>query len=752
MTLHLPEALKCALLTLVVSLPIAQGKLWAQKQQEKLITHVSPHIGSAEHGHVFVGANVPFGAVQLGPSQIMQTWDKFNGWDWCSGYNYKSKEILGFTHTHLSGTGIGDLNDILLLPANGKVQVVRAKFENINSGYGSYFSRENEKVQPGYYQVYLDKYKVKAQLTTTERVGFHQYTYEKTDNAHILIDLGFGMGWDAPTETHFKQLSPTTFSGYRYSKGWAVDQRIYFFLELSAPTSKVELYNIDSLLNTNTAIGKEIKAILFFDASKNKILKVKVGISPVSEENAKLNINKEIPHWDFNKVLQQSQAKWESALSKIKIKGTQEQKIKFYTAFYHTMFAPSLFNDVNGDYRGADKKKYRNADFQNYTTLSLWDTYRGLNPLMTIVHSERVNDIVNTMLNIYKQQGKLPVWHLHGNETDCMIGYPAVPVVADAILKGFTGFDKNLAYKAMRHSAMQDTNGIEYIQKLEAIPADKIGESVAKAQEYAIADYAIAQVAKSLGKVDDYNYFSKRSKNYEQYFDRSTNHFRGIMNDGSWRNPFDPLNAAHRENDYCEGNAWQYTWLVPQDVPGLINLFGGKRPFLNKLDSLFALPSVLDENTSPDISGLIGQYAHGNEPNHHIPYLYTMAGQPWKTADLITQIDKQFYTTQPDGLCGNDDAGEMSAWYVFSALGFYPVNTTAGEYVFGVPLVNEATIALHNKKSFKVNVLGKSTGKNYVQKITLNGKNYRKSTISHQDIMKGGTMTVYLGKQPKLFF
>lgn len=716
--------------------------------QNKATGFVDPFIGSAGHGHVFVGANVPFGAVQLGPSQIIQSWDKFNGWDWCSGYNYSSPEILGFTHTHLSGTGIGDLNDILLLPANGKTQVTRAKFNDMESGYGSFFSKKTEIAKPGYYQVYLEKYKVKAQLTATERTGFHQYTYQKTDNAHLMVDLGFGMGWDEPAQTHIRQLDAVTFEGYRFSKGWAADQRIYFVIRLSAPVTRTELYNGSAPLPGAEASGKEIKAALFFDAVKQPLLKVKVAISPVSTANALLNLNTELPGWDFNACVKQADAKWEKALSKVKIEAPSSIKTKFYTALYHTMIAPSLFNDVNGDYRGADKKVYKNAGFNNYTTLSLWDTYRGLNPLMTILHPDRVNDMVKTMLAIYQQQGKLPVWHLHGNETNCMIGYPAVPVIADAWLKGFRNYDTELAYQAMRHSAMQDTNGIQYIQKLQFIPAEKVEESVAKALEYAISDWCIAQMAKALNKNEDYRYFAERSKLYQQYFDKGTGHFRGRMADGSWRSPFNPYNAVHRQNDYCEGNAWQYSWLVPQDVPGLIQEFGGRQPFLNKLDSLFSISSVLDDKTSPDISGLIGQYAHGNEPNHHIPYLYNLAGQPWKTAELIRKIDQQFYTNKPDGLCGNDDAGEMSAWYVFSALGFYPLNPASGAYVFGSPLINEAVISLPGAKKFHIKVIGNSPANKYIQKVVWNGKNHSTSSLLHSTITNGGEMRIEMGDKP----
>lgn len=713
------------------------------QQKTKLTQYVDPLIGSAKHGHVFVGANVPFGAVQLGPNNI------FEGWDWCSGYNYVSNTITGFAHTHLSGTGIGDLGDISIMPATGKLLLEKGKTADDESGYLSKFSHKNEVAKAGYYSVLLDKYDIKAELTATERVGFHLYTFKKgAENPHIIIDLIEGIGWDAPVSASFKQLDATTIIGHRNSKGWSTDQRLYFVIKLSQPIKNLVLYDSTVVKNGNELSGKKLKAVVNFNAINNEKLQIKVALSPVSTENAILNLKTELPGWDFAATVKNSDAKWEKELSKVNISASNTTKKVFYTALYHTMIAPSLFNDVNKDYRGTDKKVYKKANFNNLTTFSLWDTYRAANPLYTILHQDKVSDVVNTMLAIYKQQGKLPVWHLMGSETNTMVGYHAVPVIVDAYLKGYKGFDVNLAFEAVKQSAMQKTDGIDYIQQLKYIPADKVNESVAKALEYAIDDYCIAMFAKALNKTKDYQYFSKRAQLYKEYFDKDVQFMRGKLADGTWRTPFSPVASKHREDDYTEGNAWQYTWLVPQDVEGLIRLFGGDKPFVNKLDSLFSVKAELGENSSPDISGLIGNYAQGNEPGHHITYLYTYAGQPWKTADLIRKIDHDFYSSKPDGLCGNEDVGQMSAWYVFTAMGFYPVNPANGAYVFGTPLLNDATITLAGNKKFNIKVVGNSAENKYIQKIVLNGKPYTKSYILHKTIVAGGNIQIYMGNKP----
>ncbi len=714
--------------------------------QNSYTQYVDPMIGSAAHGHVFVGANVPFGAVQLGPNNI------FEGWDWCSGYHYSSNNIIGFAHTHLSGTGIGDLGDILVMPTTGKLNINRGEKKDLDNGYVSTFSHNNETVKPGYYSVLLDKYQIKAELTATERVGFHQYTFHNNaNNPHIIIDLNEGVGWDKPTATYIKQVNATTLVGYRFSKGWANDQRIFFAMELSQPLSSITLFDSTSSLSGNEAKGLRLKASVNFNEIKGDVLRMKVGISPVSYENALLNIKKELLGWDFNATVKSADEKWNKELNRIKITADEKTMKVFYTALYHTMIAPSLFNDVNRDYMGTDKKIYRNADFTNYTTFSLWDTYRAYHPLYTIIHPERVNDIVKTMLAIYQQQGKLPVWHLMGNETNTMVGYHAVPVIVDAYLKGFRGYDVNLAYEAVKQSAMQKTDGIDYIQELQFIPAEKVVESVAKALEYAIDDWAIAQMAKAMGKISDYQYFTKRSKLYKEYFDKKTEFMRGRISDGSWHEPFSPLASKHREDDYTEGNAWQYTWLVPQDVEGLMSLFGSEKRFITKLDSLFTVPAELDKESSPDISGLIGNYAHGNEPGHHILYLYAYAGQQWKTASWVRKVFEEFYTDKPDGLCGNEDVGQMSAWYNLSALGFYSVNPANGAYVFGSPAVSSASISVAGNKTFNVKAVNNTKENVYIQKVTLNGKPYTKSYITHKDILKGGTLTFYMGSKPSAF-
>ncbi|WP_423146146.1 GH92 family glycosyl hydrolase [Rubrolithibacter danxiaensis] len=710
--------------------------------QTNLTKYVNPLIGSAGHGHVFVGASVPFGAVQLGPTNI------FEGWDWCSGYNYASNTIVGFTHTHLSGTGIGDLNDILIMPATGKTFLNKGTKQDLNNGYLSTFSHTNEISKPGFYQVLLDKYKIKAELTATERVGFHQYTFnEPSNNPHVIIDLNEGAGWDSPVDTYIKLADEKTIVGYRLSKGWSSDQRVYFAIKLSQGLSSLALYDSTAAIKGKEGRGQRMKAVLNFKNIAAGVLKLKVGLSPVSYENALSNISAETPGWDFAIVVKQAESKWNKELSKVKINASEDIKTIFYTALYHTMIAPSIFNDANGDYRGTDKNVYKKAPFTNYTTFSLWDTYRAYHPLFTILHPDKVPDIINTMLAIYKQQGKLPVWHLMGSETNTMLGYHAVPIIVDAYLKGFRGFDVDLAYDAIRHSAMQKTEGIDYVQKLQYIPADTILETVAKGLEYAIDDWCIAQMAKSLNKTDDYNYFSKRAKLYKEYFDKQTGFMRGKLKDGSWRTPFDPVASKHREDDYAEGNAWQYTWLVPHDVNGLIDLFGSKQAFASKLDSLFLAESARSDSGSPDITGLIGQYAQGNEPGHHTVYLYAFADQQWKTAERVRQIANSFYTSRPDGLCGNEDVGQMSAWYVFSALGFYPVNPANGTYVFGSPLINEATIQV-GKKNLHVEIQNNTSENKYISAVYLNGVEYNKPFIKHEDIVKGGELLIRMSNKP----
>ncbi|MGI4820656.1 MAG: GH92 family glycosyl hydrolase [Janthinobacterium lividum] len=709
-----------------------------------LTQYVDPYIGTGFHGHVFLGANVPFGAVQLGPVNLSE------GWDWCSGYHYSDSTIVGFSHTHLSGTGIGDLGDVAVMPTTGAVRVRKGTLKNPDQGFVSLFSHKEERVRPGYYSVRLKRYNIKAELTATKRVGFHQYTFPKSDAAHLVIDLQQGIGWDLATDTHIEQLNDSTLVGYRYSKGWAANQRLYFAAILSKRIRQfTSLQVTDSLGNTTPAAkGNRLKGVVTFATTAGEIVKLKVGISPVSTTNAIANIRAEIPGWNFGKVVAGADAAWNQELQKVRIQAEPARMKTFYTALYHTMVAPSTFNDSNGDYWGTDQQVHKGAKFTNLTTFSLWDTYRAAHPLFTLLQPQRVNDMVSTMLAIYQQQGKLPVWHLMANETNCMVGYSAVPVVVDAYLKGFKGFDANLAYEAIKTTAMRDEFGLKSVKELGFIPADSEVENVSKGLEYAVDDWCIAQMAKKMGKTEDYAYFSKRAKNYQNYFDKRVGFMRGRVSQTEWRTPFSPFSSVHMKSDFTEGNAWQYTWLVPQDVEGLIGLLGGEKRFSQKLDSLFTVKGDMGAEASPDISGLIGMYAHGNEPGHHITYLYSYVGQPWKTAEKVRFITENFYTTKSDGIIGNEDVGQMSAWHVFSTLGFYPLNPANGTYIFGSPSVNQAIMTLAGGKTLTIEAKNNSSANKYIQRIALNGKPYTKSYITHQDLLQGGKLVFEMGDKP----
>lgn len=706
--------------------------------------YVDPYIGTGFHGHVFLGANVPFGAVQLGPVNITE------GWDWCSGYHISDTTIAGFSHTHLSGTGIGDLGDILLMPVTQQVSMRRSRTGmQMEDSYFTVFSRETERVRPGYYSVFLPRFGVHASLTASERVGFHKYVFPPSPESAVIIDLEAGIGWDDPAETYLHQVNDSTIAGYRYSRGWAAFQKIFFTAVFSKPITGIQLYDSIQQKEGTSLKAQRVKAVVGFASDKSETVLVKVGISPVSEENALMNIRMEIPHWNFDAVVQKADAAWNKELGKINIETDNEDRKKtFYTALYHTMIAPSLFNDHNNDYRGTDDKIYRKANFNNLTTFSLWDTYRAANPLYTIFQPERVKDMVASMLAIYRQQGKLPIWHLMGNETNTMPGYSAVSVLADATLKGLAGVPDSVVLNAMIASAMKEERGIQYVKKYGFIPADSMHESVAMAMEYSIADAGIALLAKKMGRTEAFKYWQSRSENYRRYYDESTRFMRGKITDAEWRTPFSPFESKHNKDDFCEGNAWQYTWLAPQDVPGLITLLGGEERFVKKLDSLFTVSGDMGAEASSDISGLIGQYAHGNEPSHHITYLYMYAGQPWKTADKVRHILDSMYTAKPDGICGNEDVGQMSAWYIFSALGFYPVHPSKGTYVFGSPVVNRAELKLQGGKVFRLIVRNNSAENKYIQRITWNGVPYAKSFFRHSELVKGGTMVVEMGAKP----
>lgn len=701
---------------------------------DNLTRYVDPKIGTGGHGHVFVGANVPFGLVQLGPTSIPQAWD------WTSGYHESDSTVIGFSHTHLSGTGIGDLFDVTVMPVVGEVTCARGTEEDPASGLWSYADRTKEVVRPGYYSVPLVRYGITAEMTATSRVGFHRYTFPAADDAAVIFDLENGGCWDKATETHIEPSGDSRLVGWRYSSGWAKDQRVWFVAEFSRPFTSFE------------QVGEHYARVNFATAEGEQLM-LKVALSPVSIEGAEANLAAELPGWDFDATAAAADAAWNAQLAKVKVT-TQDEVARriFYTGLYHTMVAPSEFCDVNGDYRGADGAVHRNPGHTTYTTFSLWDTYRAAMPLMTILHPDRMPDIVNTMLAIADEQGRLPVWHLWGNETDCMVGNPGIPVVADAIVKGIEGFDRERAFEAIRRTAMNPDRGNGLRMKYGYIPCDLFNEAVAYDMEYALADGAAARAAEALGRGEDARYFTERSHSYRNYFDPSTGFMRGRDSRRGWRTPFNPFASTHRADDYCEGNAWQYTWLAPHDVAGLEACFGSRARMLGKLDSLFTVSSVIEgAETSPDISGLIGQYAHGNEPSHHILYLYTMLGQPWKTAEKVREVLTTLYHDQPDGLSGNEDVGQMSAWYILSSLGMYEVEPAGGRYWFGSPLFDRAEIAVPGG-IFTIVAENNSSENKYIRRVWLNGRPYTKPWIGHEEVMAGGELRFEMDDEPHVWY
>ncbi|WP_314125983.1 GH92 family glycosyl hydrolase [Segatella maculosa] len=692
-----------------------------QPAKQDYTQYVNPFVGTGGHGHVFLGANVPFGHIQAGPTQKKQ------GWDWCSGYHYSDSIIIGFGQMHLSGTGIGDLGDIALLPVTQ------------NNEREVKFSHKAEYATPGYYAVTLAN-GVRVELTATLRTAFHRYTFPAdVKQEQVVIDLSQGIGWDKMTACSMRQEGRNTVVGSRFSTGWAKDQRVYFVAEFSQPI-------------THQTTEGDTLSVFSFEPTGQPLM-VKVGISSVSIDNARKNLQQESPNWAFNTIVADAQKAWNKELGKIDIQtDNASDKRIFYTGLYHTMTAPSVFNDVNGEYRGADGKTYH-GDFTPYTTFSLWDTYRAAHPLMTLIHPEKQRDIAQTMLHITQQQGRLPVWFLQGNETDCMVGNPGIPVLIDIALKGFD-VDKHAVLEAAKKTQLFGDRGLDLLKKYGYLPYDlePTNETVAKGLEYALADGCIARLAKALKAEKDYKYFLKRSQSYrDYYFDKQTKFMRGIDSKGRFREPFDPFKVIHRADDYTEGTAWQYIWLVPHDVHGLISAFGGDKPFTNKLDSLFIVQGDMGKDASPDISGLIGQYAHGNEPGHHIIYLYDYAGQPWKTALRVREVLRTMYHDSVDGLSGNEDVGQMSAWYILSSLGFYQVEPAGGRYVFGSPLFNEASMNVGNGKTFRIIAHNNSKENMYIQSVKLNGKPYTRCYIDFKDIVRGGKLEFTMGNKPSTF-
>lgn len=704
--------------------------LIACSEKETLTTYVDPLIGSGGHGHVFVGASVPFGMVQLGPTSISQSWD------WCSGYHQDEASVIGFSHTHLSGTGIGDMFDITVMPITGEATYARGNLEEPESGLWSLADRPQEIARPGYYAVPLTRYDIKAELTATPRVGMHRYTFPESREAAIIIDLENGGCWDRTTETCMKAEGDSRIVGYRRSRGWAANQWVYFVAEFSKPFVQFTLHG------TNDMYGRA-----HFATTQNEQILMKVAISPVSIEGARLAMQTELPGWDFDATCQQATRAWNEELARIRIETNCERtKRIFYTAMYHSMIAPAIFSDIDGRYRGADGNIYH-SDTPQYTNFSLWDTYRAKQPLMTIIQSERAGQFVASMVDIFDKQGDLPVWHLWGNETNCMVGDPGIPVVADAIVKGIKGFDPEHAFEAIKQTAASHERGKGLRHTYGYIPCNLYNEAIAYDMEYALADGAAANAAQVLGKEEEHEHFTRMSHSYRTYFDPATGFIRGVNDKGEFNATFSPYYASHRTTDYCEGNAWQYTWLVPHDIEEYALMFGSREACLARLDSLFAASSVLEGDASPDISGMIGQYTHGNEPSHHILYLYAMLGEPHKTAERVRQVLAEQYRDIPDGLSGNEDMGQMSAWYILSALGLYEVESASGRYWFGSPIIDRAQLTVEGG-TFTIETIGNSAANIYIQDIELNGEPYTLPYITHADIARGGTLTLTMGSEP----
>jgi len=721
-----------------------------------LTSYVNPMIGTSGHGHTFPGATVPFGMVQLSP-------DTYNeGWDWCSGYHYSDNSIMGFSHTHLSGTGRGELLDVLLMPTIGTVQFDPGTRENPDSGYRSRFSHQNEIAKAGYYSVMLDDYQIKAELTATKRAGFHRYTFGKDESGNLIIDMAHSFKTDSILNGTIKIVNDTLIVGSHRSKGWGegtekyfAEHSVFFAARLSQPIKSASFFADGKVIEDGKEIlGKHVKTNLIFDIPKNKQLLIKVGISGVDVEGALKNVDAEIPDWNFDKVVKAADAEWNEILKTFEVNDpNQANKETFYTALYHSCVAPFTASDVDGRYMGFDHQAKQSSRFTMMTGLSLWDTFRAANPLYTIISPSKVTDIINSMLAQYDQYGLLPIWPLCNSETNCMIGYHSIPVIVDAYLKGIGGFDAEKAFEAMKKSAMQNDFDIQYLKQYNYIPRDLAPTiSVARTLEYAFDDWCIAQMAQKMGKTEDYNYFSKRGKAFENLLDTTIGFMRGKDSKGQFRADFDPYNAVNANSDFIEGNSWQYTWFAPQDIQALINGMGGKVGFVNKLDTLFSVSSKLDKNTPMDVSGLIGQYAQGNEPSHHVAYLFNYGDAPWKTQERIHQIMSALYSNKPDGLCGNEDMGQMSAWYVFSVCGFYPVNPADGRYVFGTPQFAELAINLPNKKTFTVLAKNLSGENIYIEKVLLNGKESNKGYITHQQLLEGGTLEFQMGNKPGIVF
>jgi len=745
------------LLTLLIvistssNLLLAKGIEKKRDKQVRLVDFINPMIGTHGEGNTFPGATAPFGMIQLSPDTENFLWET------ASGYEYSDKSIMGFSLTHFNGTGIPDLGDFLFIPAVGTPKFIPGSKAFPDSGYRSVYDHKDESASAGYYSVKLKNSGVKVELTAGERAGFMRYTFPKTDSAFIITDLKHVLRWNV-VWSNIRVLDNKTITGYHMVNGWAKERHLFFAARYSRPfddfaiinEGKPVIYNTYRFRSSKESAGKNLQFYAHYKTNPNEQILIKVAVSAVSAANALKNLDEEIPDWNFEKVQNSTRDKWDKELNKIIIEGSPEEKEVFYTSMYHAFLNPSLYQDNNGQYRGLDQNIHTEKKNSNYAIFSLWDTYRATHPLFTLIQSGRNSDMINSMLNHYDQSVEhlLPVWSLQGNETWCMIGYHAVPVIADAILKGLKGFDYKRAYEAVKTTAMNPNyDNMMTAAKLGWVPCDKENESVSKTLEYAYDDYCVAKMAKALGKNEDYDYFMKRAANYKNIFDPENKLMRARDSKGNWLSPFKPHEYSDKLG-ITEGTSWQYSWYVPHDVPGLINLHGGKKAFTQKLDSLFSFTAEADSASADDIQGRMGEYWHGNEPSHHIVYLFAYADEPWKTQKLVHQIMKTQYGNKPNSLCGNDDCGQMSAWYIFSAMGFYPVCPASNVYVIGSPSLKKAEINLSNGKKF-VSVAENLTNDNiYIQSVTLNGKTWNKPFIPHDEISKGGKIVFKMGPQP----
>ena len=725
---------------------------------ETAYNYVDPFIGTGAHGHTFPGATIPYGMVQLSPDT------RTLGWDACSGYHYSDSSIIGFSHTHLSGTGIGDYGDILFMPFSGDIKLMAGDVNDPDTGYRSRFQHKNEKATPGYYSVKLDDYDIDVELTTSTRAGFHRYTFNKGGQSGVIIDLTHTIHGHRNPLNEIRIISDTEIAGAKVTDGWATNHHVYFHAKFNKPFTYKLIDTGEEVSGVKTIASKNAKAVLLFDMKPGEKLMAKVGISSVDIDGAKNNLETEIKDWNFNRVVSDAKKLWIEQLNKIQIEGGTEDDITiFYTALYHCSMSPYVFTDVDNRYRGLDQKIYTaDEGFTNYTVFSLWDTFRAFNPLLTIIDPERVNDFVRALLCRYDEGGILPKWELGGNYTGSMIGYHAVSMIVDAYMKGIRDYDVDKAYKACIATSLYDTTNIifpslvvkeklmpdarKYYNELDFIPADLTIKSVSEQLEYAYCDWCIAQLAKDRNDAAVYEVYSQRAMKYKNIFDHSTGFMRGRFSDGSWETPFRPRAPGR---SYVEGNAWQWNWFVPHDIYGYVELMGGTDIFINKLDSLFSIPSYIPgERRMADATGLIGQYAHGNEPSHHVTHLYNYLGQPWKTQQLVDSVLYSLYFNDPEGLSGNEDCGQMSAWYVLNAMGFYSFCPGEPEYSIGRPIFDKATINLSNGKKFVIEAKNNSKSAKYIQSATLNGKPLNRPWFLHTDIVQGGTLVLEMGGNP----